>query len=378
MQVAEHLQHPPRKAKQNTPQENPTYKIPRIQVHTSVPPLSLTSNLTNVPRTPIRKAPPPPPPPKPNPFKNRIIPIFFGSITLLVLSGYSTYLYVYLTREPSLPVPSKPEAQPDVSSRYDKIAATFDSAVDFNESLMRLPALRRKLVEQAKGDVLEVSIGTGRNLEYYDWDFKGVGKMAKRPGARRGKVRSFTAIDKSAEMLEVAHEKFTAMFPGTLGVRWVVGDAEQDIPPPPKDANERSGNLVGQKYDTVVQTMGLCSVGDPVGLLRKMGSVVKEEDGRILLLEHGRGNWAWLNGVLDRFSEAHAREFGCWWNRDLGAIVRESGLEVVEMKSIWWHGGTTWWIELKKPRGFVAEKTKEEPHSPEAVKGPLKEETKKK
>ena len=221
---------------------------------------------------------------------------------------------------------------------------------------MRLPSLRRKLVSQAHGDVLEVSIGTGRNLEYYVWDFKGhngVGKVAKTGGIKRGKVRSFTAIDKSGEMLEIAHEKFSKTFPGILGVRWIVGDAEGEIPAPPKNANERSGNLVGKKYDTVVQTMGLCSVGDPVGLLRNLGNVVNEEDGRILLLEHGRGSWEWLNGVLDRFAEGHAKEFGCWWNRDLGQIVKESGLEVVKMKTVWWHGGTTWWIELKKPKGAV-------------------------
>ena len=243
---------------------------------------------------------------------------------------------------------------------------------------MRLPSLRKKLVSQAYGDVLEVSIGTGRNLEYYDWDFKGyngVGKVAREGGIKRGKVKSFTAIDKSGEMLEVAHEKFSKMFPGILGVRWVIGDAEKEIPSLPEIANEKSENLVERKYDTVVQTMGLCSVGDPVRLLRKLGEVVKEEDGRVLLLEHGRGRWEWLNGVLDRFAEGHAREFGCWWNRDLGAIVEESGLEVVTIKTIWWHGGTTWWMELKKPKVAVRENV-EAKDFPKEIEG--KEDTKKK
>ena len=247
---------------------------------------------------------------------------------------------------------------------------------------MRLPSLRRKLVSQATGDVLEVSIGTGRNLQYYDWDFKGyngVGKMG-RDGIKRGKVRSFTAIDKSGEMLEVAHEKFSRLYPGILGVKWVIGDAEKDIPPPPPRNNAvwTSGDLAENKYDTVVQTMGLCSVGDPVGLLKRMGEAVKEEDGRILLLEHGRGRWEWVNGVLDRFAEGHAKEFGCWWNRDLGAIVRESGLEVVEMRTVWWHGGTTWWIQLKKPRSVVEKIVDEKVESEEAVKEPIKEQGKKK
>lgn len=200
----------------------------------------------------------------------------------------------------------------------------------------------------ARGDVLEVSVGTGRNLEGYGFSFSG------KKGKGEGEVTSFTAIDKSGEMLEIAHEKFSRLFPGIVGVRWVIGDASvrSAIPAPPRNSDERSGNKEGDKYDTVVQTMGLCSVDDPVGLLRCLGDVVKEEEGRILLLEHGRGRWAWLNGVLDKFAEAHAHEFGCWWNRDLRRIVEDSGLVVVEAKS--WHGGTTCWYELKKPRSEPA------------------------
>ena len=218
---------------------------------------------------------------------------------------------------------------------------------------MGMPRLRRKLASQAKGDVLEIAVGTGRNLEYYDWDFKGyngVGKMG-REGIKRGKVRSFTAVDKSAEMLEVAHDKFAKAFPGIVGVRWVIADVEDEgkIPAPPRNADERNGTIEGGKYDTVIQTMGLCSVRDPVKLLQNLGHVVKEEDGRIMLLEHGRGYWDWMNGILDRFAENHAKEFGCWWNRDLGKIIEDSGLEVVDIRRPWWHGGTSWWIELRKP-----------------------------
>jgi methyltransferase OMS1 len=41
----------------------------------------------------------------------------------------------------------------------------------------------------------------------------------------------------------------------------------------------------------------------------------------------------------------HALEFGCHWNRDIGKIIEESGLEIVELKRK--HLGTTWWIELR-------------------------------
>jgi len=270
-----------------------------------------------------------------------------GGIAFLA-SGYIAFYTSQIYK--ASPSPPSAASQTDFSSKFNTIAPTFDLSIASTEKYMGLPKKRKKLVSQARGDVLEVSIGTGRNLEYYDWDFKGVNGVGSIKGGNvvRGKVRSFTAVDASAEMLEVAHEKFSKLYPGVLGVRWVVGDASLEIPPPPRNANERSGNLEGKKYDTVVQTMGLCSVKDPVALLKNLGNCVEEEEGRILLLEHGRGRWGWLNRYLDASAEGHAREFGCWWNRDLGEIVRESGLEVVQVKR--WHLGSTWQFELKKGR----------------------------
>lgn len=234
----------------------------------------------------------------------------------------------------------------DVSHRYNSIATTFDSSVDSTEKLIGLTRLRKKIVQQASGDVCEVSIGTGRNLTFYDWDFKGVSSIRNQQ-TRRGKVKSFTAVDKSAEMLEIAHEKFSKEYPGVLGVRWVIQDAAEPLPSPPVSANERSGNKKGKKYDTIVQTMGICSTSDPVRLLKNLGDSV-EEDGRILLLEHGRSTWNWLNRILDGLAPRHALEFGCIWNKDIGEIVEDSGLEIVEMKRK--HFGTTWWIELRPRR----------------------------
>ena len=310
--------------------------------------------LTN--RTPTRKPPSSASLPKANPLKNRTIPIVLGSITLFALTSYSTYLYVTLTRSSPSSAPTTPAQQEDVSSTYDAIAPSFDSHVDLTESSMGITSMRRDLARRAWGDVLEVSIGTGRNLGYYNWPSSFSGKPDVKTGKEKemGKVRSFTAVDKSKEMLEIAHDKFSALFPGILGVRWVVGDASfpKTIPPPPKNANERSGHLQHKKYDTIVQTMGLCSVADPVALLRNLGDHVVEEEGRILLLEHGRSKWDWLNRVLDNGAEEHARKFGCWWNRDFEGVIRECGLEVVKVeRPKWWHGGTTWVIELKKGRG---------------------------
>lgn len=237
----------------------------------------------------------------------------------------------------------------DVSDRYNVIASRFDSEVDSMESLLGISKLRKQLVAEAEGDVCEVSIGTGRNLSFYDWDFKGVngvGKIGPNHVVKRGKVKSFTAVDKSAEMLEVAHEKFSKEYPGILGIRWVIQDASSPLPGPPKSANERSGNK-SKKYDTIIQTMGLCSTPDPVALLKNLGNCI-EPEGRILLLEHGRSTWSWLNSVLDNQAPKHADQFGCWWNKDIEQIVKDSGLELTKLKRK--HLGTTYWIELRPTR----------------------------
>ncbi len=102
-------------------------------------------------------------------------------------------------------------------------------------------------------------------------------------------------------------------------------------------------------FDTVIQTMGLCSTPEPANTLRNLGRLVNRERGQILLLEHGRSHYKWLNRILDALAPAHANKHGCWWNRDIAAVIDESGLEVTKLKR--YHLGTTWWIELraKKP-----------------------------
>lgn len=305
----------------------------------------------------MRKPPPPPTPPAAplDLFRYRKFPLILGGITVLAFSSYSFYLYASLQRAiaegTSIDIPA------DVSQRYNSIATTFDSSVESTENLIGLTRLRRKLVQQASGNVCEVSIGTGRNLTFYDWDFKSFNGMGNQL-TKRGKVKSFTAVDKSTEMLEIAHEKFSKEYPDLLGVRWVVQDAAEPLPSPPASANERSGNKKRKKYDTIVQTMGLCSTSDPVRLLKNLGESV-EDDGRILLLEHGRGTWNWLNQVLDGLAPRHAIEFGCIWNKDIGKIVEDSGLEIVKMKRK--HFGTTWWIELRPRRHEAAETRRDNP-----------------
>lgn len=296
-------------------------------------------------------------------------------------------------------------------------AEAFDRGLDVPELLMGLGGLREAIAKTAKGRVLEVAVGTGRNLGFYDWtevvDGLGVdGKdpetaakerekrvkervrmairtrgrkeketfdveKARIPGQLEGEIISYTGVDISADMMGVARTRVRDTVPGLRKllrkarqepmpdrgivvdvlegrVRLCIADAEEPLPPPvPVPAAP-----TGDKYDTIVQSFGLCSVSDPVKLVANMASMVEPGTGRILLLEHGRG-WSFINGLLDGYADDHFRKYGCWWNRDIEGIVREAaekvpGLEVMEVeRPLWLQLGTTLMIKLRVNPGAV-------------------------
>ncbi|KAH0548295.1 hypothetical protein GP486_008005 [Trichoglossum hirsutum] len=148
------------------------------------------------------------------------------------------------------------------------------------------------------------------------------------------KCKSITLIDTSKEMIEETRKKFRELHPEYTNVKFVTQNAALPIASP-----SNAG------FNTIIQTMGLCSTPRPVDLLKNLGTLGSKEDCQILLLEHGRSHYQWLNKILDNLAPAHADKYGCWWNRDIGKIVEESGLKVVKLKR--YHLGTTWWVELR-------------------------------
>ncbi|ERS99057.1 hypothetical protein HMPREF1624_04252 [Sporothrix schenckii ATCC 58251] len=261
-------------------------------------------------------------------------------------------------------------------------AAAFDASLDVPERIMGIKHERKKLASGSSGAVLEVAVGTGRNVSYYVWDPATFTPSYIRSSAatadllngnkERPKITSFTGVDLSGEALGMARTQLRVTVPAVAAaipkkapaiddavsadaevvstldgkVRLIRGDAMQPLPLPAPSTNTA-------RYDTVVQTFGLCSVADPVVLIANMAAVVKPETGRIVLLEHGRGSWSVVNSLLDQYASRHFARFGCWWNRDMAAIVAKAqetvpGLEVVSVKRPGWlQFGTLWKIELR-------------------------------
>lgn len=243
-------------------------------------------------------------------------PWIIGGLAVYSFTAYGVFLYNSLNRieeiSQTLNVPE------DVSDRYNNTAKDFDNEVNLTERIMGIGWLRKSMAKRASGDVLEVSVGTGRNMKYY----------------KLKKCKSITMVDQSGEMIEIARQKFKALYPTYRTCTFLTQSALDQITCPTSDG-----------FDTIVQTMGLCSTPHPSELLAHLGALANLSHGQILLLEHGRSHYAWLNRLLDKSAPAHADRHGCWWNRDIGRIVEESGLEVVTIKR--YHLGTTWWVELK-------------------------------
>ena len=247
-------------------------------------------------------------------------PMFFALFATFGLGVYGSQLYISLTREQDVG-----EIPEDLRDRFDREAEGYDEKVNVAETLLRISSRRKKLMQRAHGHVLEVAVGTGRNIPYYPTKF----------------CATVTLLDSSAPMLAVAKRKWKDTHPEYFSRVFFKHHSAVEPITPPFDA--QGG------YDSVVQTMGLCSTHEPVKLLQNLEACTKE-DGQILLLEHGKSHYQWLNDFLDKSAPAHAKEHGCWWNKDIGKIVEDSGLEVVNIRR--YNFGTTWWVELKPRRGM--------------------------
>ena len=105
-------------------------------------------------------------------------------------------------------------------------------------------------------------------------------------------------------------------------------------------------------YDCVVDSFGICSFECPHAAQREMHRVLRP-GGTLLLLEHGRSNAGFglgslLNRWLDRRALPHVHRWGCFWNRDIEAIVGSAGFEVERVES---HSfGTTYEIVARKKK----------------------------
>lgn len=165
--------------------------------------------------------------------------------------------------------------------------------------------LRAAWIPHAKGDVLEIGIGSGLNLPFYS-----------------AQVKHVIGVDPSLELQQMAKKRAA----GQMEVEFVSQAAEKQLPLP--DAS----------IDTIVMTWTLCSISKPYEALRQMRRVLKA-DGRLLFIEHGRSSESGVMAWQDRLTPGwRLLAGGCHLNRKVDDLISGAGFRITELNTFYMVG----------------------------------------
>jgi ubiquinone/menaquinone biosynthesis C-methylase UbiE len=139
-----------------------------------------------------------------------------------------------------------------VRRHYDKSARKYNRQIKFFERIL-FDDGRQWVCSHATGDVLEIAVGTGRNLPHYP------------DGVR------VTGIELSPEMLELARRQAAATG-SRADLR--LGDAQ-------------ALEFPDESFDTITCTLSLCTIPDDRAAVREVRRVLRP-GGRFILMEHVR------------------------------------------------------------------------------------------
>jgi len=185
-----------------------------------------------------------------------------------------------------------------VKGKYDRYSAFYD-IVEWPLERFWFSRWRKKVVSNLKGNVLEVGVGTGKNLKYYSDDAK------------------VTAIDLSSGMLGKAIKE-SKKFDNNFSLLKM--DAEHM-------------RFKDNTFDVVICTFVLCSVPDPIAVAKEMRRVCKK-DGKVIMMEHVLSK----NRVLAFFQKLHnpITKFLFGFNLDRNTVghAKKAGFKKIKEKNL--------------------------------------------
>ncbi len=167
--------------------------------------------------------------------------------------------------------------------------------IDMAAGVPVLARQREIIVPKARGRVLEVGFGSGRNLPFYD----------------ASKVTEVIGLEPSEPMRRIGRRR---ILESGLDVSLV-------------DAVAETMPFKSRSFDTVLLTFTLCSVSDPLEALREMRRVLTP-GGRLLFCEHGRSPHGSISRWQDLLTPWWKRvSGGCHLDRDVVELIGRAGFE---------------------------------------------------
>jgi ubiquinone/menaquinone biosynthesis C-methylase UbiE len=194
---------------------------------------------------------------------------------------------------------------------WDKNAPSYDKQVALFEKIW-FGGGREWLGERANGRIVEVAIGTGRNLYHY-------------PAAA-----TVTGVELSPEMLAIARRR--------------AADLGRDVDLHEGDAEHLP--FADASFDTAVCTLSLCTIPDPAATIGEMKRVLVP-DGRLLLLDHVGSTWPPVYAAQWLVERVTIRIAGEHFTRRQLPLVKAAGFELVEVERL--KAGTVERILARKP-----------------------------
>ena len=162
---------------------------------------------------------------------------------------------------------------------------------------------RKKIVPHASGTILEIGIGSGLNISFYD----------------KSKVEKIYGLDPSPELCEMAKQ---AADKNEINIDFLLNGAEEI-------------KLKSNSIDTVLLTYTLCTIPNPFDALREIKRVMKS-DARILFCEHGIAPDKKVLKWQNRINPIWGKLFGgCNINRDIPNIFLESGFKISNLEQMY-------------------------------------------
>ena len=162
---------------------------------------------------------------------------------------------------------------------------------------------RKKVVPLAEGKVLEIGMGSGLNLPFYD----------------KAKIDEIWGLDPSEQLSEMAKQVADEE---SMEVKFISSGAE-DIP------------LPDNYFDCVLVTYTMCTIPEVQRANQEIRRVLKE-DGKMIFCEHGEAPdqniRKWQNRINPFWGKLAG---GCNINRKIPSLIQDSGFDIIEMEEMY-------------------------------------------